>query len=492
MKLFRKIFFQAVLGFLLISQLTMAYFLYESQKQTLTDQRKSQEIIFTDKLHEFSRKLEESLKLLKNNDAEGRKLAAVQSFRDVFGNYGAFYQHGEWICNATPYEFDYMGIREVNGENNGEVPIQTIDGRKLMLTFTQISDSNIQAGVLYYQDVTEIYQRTESLFFKGHMITVFLLIVGGFIIWKSLYATMRPLMELKKAARAISEGDYHVRVSESRKDELGELAASFNHMAGTIQENIQELTEINRKQQQMLGSLAHELKTPMTAIMGYADTLLTVRLSDKRREQALQYIQKECSRLSRLSVKILELTGLYEEEKSGMNLQSFQVGNFLNHIKALTGFTLKEKEIQLEVQCSPLDLQKAADVDLLTSFVLNLVDNAGKASENGGKIRIIADDEALIVEDQGRGIAPEEIERVTEAFYMVDKSRSRKEGGAGLGLALCKEIADLHDWELTIESEPGNGTRVILLWLQRGYELENTRQKDSVILEAERTDSNFV
>ena len=153
---------------------------------------------------------------------------------------------------------------------------------------------------------------------------------------------------------------------------------------------------------------------------------------------------------------------------------------------------LKEKEIQLEVQCSPLDLQKTADVDLLTSFVLNLVDNAGKASENGGKIRIIADDKALIVEDQGRGIAPEEIERVTEAFYMVDKSRSRKEGGAGLGLALCKEIADLHHWELTIESESGNGTRVILLWLQRGYELENTRPKDSDILEAERTDSHSV
>lgn len=462
MKLFRKIFFQAVLGFLLISQFTMAYFLYASQKQTLKDQRKSLEIIFIDKFHEFNRKMEESSKLLKNSDGEGRKLAAVQSFREVFGNNGAFYQYGEWVCNATPYEFDYKGISEAEGENNGEIPVQTIDGKKLMLTFTQISDSNIQAGILYYQDVTEIYQRTERLFLKGLMMTVFLLIVGGFIIWKSLYATMRPLMELKKAARAISEGDYHVRVSESRKDELGELAAGFNYMAGTIQENIQELTEINRKQQQMLGSLAHELKTPMTAIMGYADTLLTVRLSDKRREQALQYIQKECSRLSRLAVKLLELTGLYEEEKSGMNLQSFQVGNFLNHIKALTEFTLKEKEIQLEVQCSPLDLQKTAD------------------------------DEALIVEDQGRGIAPEEIERVTEAFYMVDKSRSRKEGGAGLGLALCKEIADLHHWELTIESEPGNGTRVILLWLQRGYELENTRQKDSVILEAERTDSHSV
>lgn len=492
MKLFRKIFFQAILGFLLISQFTMAYFLYASQKQTLKDQRKSQEIIFIDKFREFNRKVEESSKLLKNSDGEGRKLAAVQAFREVFGNNGAFYQYGEWVYNETPYEFDYTGISEAEVENNGEVPIQTIDGRKVMITFIQTSDSNIQAGILYYQDVTEIYQRTQILFLKGFVMTAFILIAAGAVLRKSLYATMCPLLELKKAARAISEGNYHVRVSESRKDELGELAAGFNHMAGTIQENIQELTEINRKQQQMLGSLAHELKTPMTAIMGYADTLLTVRLSDQRREQALQYIQKECSRLSRLSIKLLELTGLYEEEKSGLNLQNCQIENFLIHIKGLTGFALKEKGIQLEIQCSPPNLQKMADVDLLTSFVLNLVDNAGKASDNGGKIRIIAGDAALIVEDQGRGIAPEDLERVTEAFYMVDKSRSRKEGGAGLGLALCKEIADLHNWKLSIESKPGKGTRVILSWLQSGYQLENTRQKDSVILEEERTDSTSV
>ena len=114
-------------------------------------------------------------------------------------------------------------------------------------------------------------------------------------------------------------------------------------------------------------------------------------------------------------------------------------------------------------------------MDLLTSFVLNLVDNAGKASEEGGKIRIIAEDKALIVEDYGRGITSEDLERVTEAFYMVDKSRSRKEGGAGLGLALCKEIADLHNWKLSIESKPGKGTRVILSWLQSGYKMEDIR-----------------
>ena len=120
--------------------------------------------------------------------------------------------------------------------------------------------------------------------------------------------------------------------------------------------------------------------------------------------------------------------------------------------------------------------------------MLNLVDNAGKASEEGGKIRITAEDKALTVEDYGCGIAPEDLKRVTEAFYMVDKSRSRKEGGAGLGLALCKEIADLHHWKMSVESEPEKGTRVILSWLQCGYKMEDIRPKDSDILEAERTD----
>ena len=106
------------------------------------------------------------------------------------------------ICNATPYEFDYMGISEVNGENNGEVPIQTIDGRKLMLTFTQISDSNIQAGILYYQDVTEIYQRTERLFLKGFLITVFLLVVGGIYHMEKSFCHHAPSDGIKKGCRS--------------------------------------------------------------------------------------------------------------------------------------------------------------------------------------------------------------------------------------------------------------------------------------------------
>lgn len=109
-------------------------------------------------------------------------------------------------------------------------------------------------------------------------------------------------------------------------------------------------------------------------------------------------------------------------------------------------------------------------------FFVNLVDNAYKASENGGKIFIHADEQGITVKDQGRGIPEEELNRVTEAFYMVDKSRSRSSGGAGLGLALCKEIAGLHGAQLIIKSKEGAGTSVIFQRLQNGYTLEDIRK----------------
>ena len=107
-------------------------------------------------------------------------------------------------------------------------------------------------------------------------------------------------------------GNYEIKVPSEGKTELAQVGKSFNLMTGKVREQIEKLSSVNQAQRQLLGSLAHELKTPMTAIIGYADTLLTVRLSPKRQEIALDYIRNECQRLSRLSVKMLELTGLYE------------------------------------------------------------------------------------------------------------------------------------------------------------------------------------
>ena len=173
---------------------------------------------------------------------------------------------------------------------------------------------------------------------------------------------------------------------------------------------------------------------------------------------------------------MLELTGLYEEKKQAVDFEKCQVRELLDNVRQLMKFKLSEKNIDLETECIPENLSWEMDQDMMVSFLVNLVDNAYKASENGGKIFIHADEQGITVKDQGRGIPEEELSRVTEAFYMVDKSRSRSSGGAGLGLALCKEIAGLHGAQLIIKSKEGAGTSVIFQRLQNGYTLEDIRK----------------
>ena len=213
-----------------------------------------------------------------------------------------------------------------------------------------------------------------------------------------------------------------------------------------------------------MGSLAHELKTPMTSILGYADTLLTVRLQRQQQERALSYISSECRRLSRLSVKMLELTGLYETGEARFAPTENSVKAFLEDSRQLNLCRLKEKNICLELQCEPADLKKNFDRDLMLSLVNNFIDNAVKASADNSRLILEATAEKLMVRDFGKGIPAEDLDKVTEAFYMVDKSRSRANGSVGLGLALCKKIADIHGFQLKIESEIGKGTCVFIKW----------------------------
>lgn len=468
MKLFTKIFSQVFIGVMILSLTTFGYFLFEFQKQSLEAVGQYEYSEFKRNLREFSRNFEQM-----SDEGDKKKiqdLIAINIFRDLIGHYGSLYRDGEEIANFSAYDFDYEEIHRLAKKGNGSVvetyirPVQTVNGRKLLIyAENQSIRRNVDYEIFYYKDVTDIYERSHTLFIKGLVFCIFMLVLIGGLLFRGIYRAIRPLMELKEAAASIAGGNYHIRVNTNGKDEIQELAVSFNKMAERIEEHVEELSRTNEAQRQLLGSLAHELKTPMTAIIGYADTLLTVRLSDCRREQALQYIGNECSRLSRLSAKMLELTGLYEGEKT-IALSEMSVSELFERLKGLTAYRLKEKEITLVTECIPEDLVKRMEPDLFMSLLMNLVDNAFKASDIGTEILVRGDEKGVYVEDSGKGIPKEEIACVTEAFYMVDKSRSKSMGSVGLGLALCEQIAKLHGAQLLIESEVGKGTRVSVLW----------------------------
>ncbi len=164
--------------------------------------------------------------------------------------------------------------------------------------------------------------------------------------------------------------------------------------------------------------------------------------------------------MERLSSKLMSLMGLYENDS--ILLEEVSIKELFEQAAELEAYHLKEKGIQLKVSCNMKS--KKVDRDLFISLLINLIDNGIKASRKGDVIWLEGTENRIVVRDQGCGISKEEISQVREAFYMVDKSRSRKDGGCGLGLALCDKIAALHNARLLIESELGKGTSVSIIF----------------------------
>ncbi len=214
-----------------------------------------------------------------------------------------------------------------------------------------------------------------------------------------------------------------------------------------------------RRQEDFIGSFAHELKTPLTSIIGYADMLRSSQLDEEHRFLAASYIFTEGKRLESLSLKLLDLLVLKNGE---ITRRPVEAGPFLKELEGMLRPVMKAEDIRLKVKYE--DGVFVGDRDLVKTVLINLADNARKAIDGGGTIVIIGKPEkegyAFYVRDTGKGIPREEIRRITEAFYMVDKSRSREKGGAGLGLSICQEIVLLHKGKMEFSSVPGEGTMV--------------------------------
>ena len=317
------------------------------------------------------------------------------------------------------------------------------------------------SGYINLYHVTSIKyvdQRMQNLAIYMAIITCLVLLVMAGIISVILKHSLRSLKELNETASDIAKGNYDKRVNVRGKNEIAALGTTFNQMAEAVEIRTKSLEESEQQKTLFMGNLTHELKTPLAAISGYAQTLLTVRLDEEDEQEALTYIDEECKRLERLSKKMLRLLELDTEQK--LELHEIPVKQLFERTKRLCWKLLESKDIRL--LCEEHGECFMVEEDLMTEVLMNLVDNAAKASKQGDTIRLIAKDHQILVQDTGCGIPEEEQKKILEPFYMIDKSRSRKNGGAGLGLALTALILKRHDVTLEIESEEGKGTTMIL------------------------------
>ena len=317
-------------------------------------------------------------------------------------------------------------------------------------------------------DITSTYQ-----LFKADLDLVSIIsVVSGLLVAGILLLLARgllsPLRNLSTATHLIAEGDLNRRAIVKGHDEVSEVASNFNTMADAIERNITTLEDLAESRRIFIGNLAHEMKTPLTSILGFADILRIKRsVSDEERQEYADIIVEETKHLQSLSGKLMELLTIQNVQLSFETINSLE---FTQRLERTFGPLCKRAEVTLALE-APDSFSFRADRELLTSLVYNLIDNALKASPPNNTVslsltQVDGSEQGFCIEvtDQGVGIPAHQIPLLTEPFYMLDKARTRKHGGAGLGLALCAEIAQAHEARFTIESELGAGTRAEVLF----------------------------
>ena len=308
-------------------------------------------------------------------------------------------------------------------------------------------------------DVSNIYTVRQTQQRAYHTTFLILVAFGAAVAWVTSYLLTRPLGTLSRTSRELARGNLGYRAPVRSRDEVGQLAADFNRMAGQLERNVNRIQETMALQERFMADFSHEMKTPMTSIIGYADLLRSQVLTPDEQMDAANYIFSEGKRLEALGLKLLDMLSLDQSKLQLVPAHPADlVAGLLEHLKRL--YAQKGIALQYRTEEGACFLEP----DLFKTLLVNLMDNARKALDNGGNIYVwqemLPDGCRVRVLDNGRGIPPEALAHLTEAFYRVDKSRSRAQGGAGLGLSLCNEIVQLHGGTMQFESRVGNGTVV--------------------------------
>jgi signal transduction histidine kinase len=379
--------------------------------------------------------------------------------------------------------YDLASVKPNDAITDGKTVIFDAGEKTYLMVVSIIKLEAMSYELRTVYDVTNVYDEHDANLNNARMwglccgggISVLLLI--------SVLGFLRPLRRAVKTIGAAAAGDYTVRMPEKGSSELKTLAHSINEMTASINEREEKLRGIAESRKRFADAMAHEMKTPLTSILGFADILrIKSVVTDEQRRDFASAIVEEAKRLRGLSAKLLTLAST---DNTPLDFADIPVAQLFSDVHATMAPVLGRRGIKLTT------LHKNAvlhiDRELFLSLLYNLIDNAAKASPDNSEIWLIQSEldghTVVSVIDRGMGMKPDTVRRATEAFYMEDKARSRKAGGAGLGLALCDDICRRHGARLEIRSTYQKGTTIIIhmnvapIPKNQGDELEALLQK---------------
>ena len=264
---------------------------------------------------------------------------------------------------------------------------------------------------------------------------------------------IRPLRRLSTATQGIAAGDLSQRVQVTGQDEISQVAMTFNQMAETLQ-------RYDTERRNMIGDIAHDLRTPLSVIQSNLEAMLDGVLPATPEE--LASVHQETLRLNRL-ISDLRTLSLAEAGQLHLQKQSVEPGALVEQVGERMRLSAQEKDIALETDIGSDLPEIQADPERLMQVMTNLVDNALRYNPNGTRVIVGAQPAGrcieLSVSDNGPGIPPEDVPHLFERFWRAEKSRNRATGGSGLGLAIVKQLVEAHHGQVQVESQVGRGTR---------------------------------
>jgi signal transduction histidine kinase len=307
-----------------------------------------------------------------------------------------------------------------------------------------------------------------SYYLRAGLVTFVLAVAATLVVGLSLFFLLtRRLRILSQTVKAFERGELGRRVEARGGDEIGALGRAFNEMAATIEAGVTRLKEAQRQRRDLVANISHDLRSPLTSIRGNLETILLkdAELQPPQRRQFLQTVLKNVSGFQKLVEELFELAKLETRQVRAIP-EPLQIAELVQDVVLKLRPQAERAGVTLTAD-QPEDLPLLrADIGLIERLLTNLIENALRFTPSGGTVAVSLSHEGregsgvrVAVSDTGSGIAPEDLPRVFDRFYRAGKARDRSVGGAGLGLAIARQIAELHGSRLEVQSTLGEGTR---------------------------------
>ena len=393
----------------------------------------------------------------------------IYTYKDVLELTGDYYSNNEkYILLYTDDNIEYSNNEKFNNEDkilksvdndNYNSLIKKIDKTYYSFLALKVDDSNV---LVYVKDITNVYNQRNSminLFIILASIMFIFIIFIAYIISKTL---TKPLLKMKKEMNKLSSGNFDISLNEG-KDEIGLLSHDFNMMSKELHKRNNELLDMINSKQLFIDNLSHEMNTPLTSIYGYSKLLENAELNDEQKIKYLQYIQSETNRITDMYKKLLTLS---YKSNNNIDMNNYKLNDILEELKIELSNKLKNRNIDLIIDNKINELY--CDKMLISLAISNLVRNAIENSDENTTITINTYEDSnnkyVSVLDNGKGISEDNISKIVEPFYRIDKARSRAHGGAGLGLSIVTKVIELHNGKLDIKSKIGEGSTFSLIF----------------------------